>query len=202
MNHSGSDSVEREDSIEETELELEGSSDSQVDEGHQNLEEDGVVVAVVGSVELEVEAGDVGSSSSGQRGSDGSRCVLDDVLLEGLGGNGEEALLSDNQHLSFELTAISGSAENIDVDGEDVSNEEETGGAGVGCCDCISVDVVESGVDDHSCAGSSISFRKHKLSDTVDSIAGIREVVVMLVEGSGCSSCSFFESNSRVEGAH
>ena len=110
-------------------------------------------------------------------------------MLNTLGGDGEVTLLAHCVGW-FEESAAGGcwDAEFINVDGEDVGLEEEVGGVGVGGGDGEGVDGVEGGVDRNGGAGGVAGFGDEELSDTVDGIAGVREVVVVLIVGNTGSS--------------
>lgn len=105
-------------------------------------------------------------------------------MLNTLGGDGEVALLAHCVGW-FEESAAGGcwDAEFINVDGEDVGLEEEAGGVGVGGGDGEGVDGIEGGVDWDSRTGGVAGFGEEELSDTVDGVTGVREVVVVLIIG-------------------
>jgi hypothetical protein len=120
------------------ELELDGSTHGKTSEGNFSAEKNSVIVSVLGSVVLQEE--DVGVTGwASEDGADGNSSrskksvnsgsiqgqarVFLDELLQTLGRNGEEALLSDSDDVGEGGSdeGVSGGAEEVIADGEDVS---------------------------------------------------------------------------------
>ena len=77
----------------------------------------------------------------------GTYLFFNDVLLQTLGWNCEETLLSDCEDLTGQKSVVSRLAQLIDVFGEDVGNEEHVGWVGVGSGDGVGIDAVEGCID-------------------------------------------------------
>ena len=73
--------------------------------------------------------------------------LFNDVLLQTLGWNCEETLLSYCEDLTCQESIVSWLAQLIDVFGEDVGNEEHVGWVGVGSGDGVGIDAVEGCID-------------------------------------------------------
>ena len=90
--------------------------------------------------------------------------------MQTLSGDSEVWGFGDGQDLAGNLSG-GGFAELVDVDGEDVSNEEEIGGVAVGSGHGVAVDVVEGSVDENGRAGGSLG--KGERGDSVDGVTSV-----------------------------
>lgn len=129
------------------------------------------------------------------RNSDRSRIIFNDVLLKTHGGDSEETLLTHSFLLSCEVAAVSGGAEGVDVDGENIGDEVDVGGVGVGSGQGEGVDVVESTIDEDGGAGGVDVLGQVEGSHTINGVSSIGELIVVSVEID-----SSLDWNSLVEG--
>ena len=77
----------------------------------------------------------------------GTNLFFNDVLVDTLSGDSEEALLSNCENLTCQKSIVSWLAELIDVLGENISNKEHVGWVGIGSGNSVGINAVKSGVD-------------------------------------------------------
>ena len=176
--------------IEKAEVKLDRGSYSQPVEGNFSPVGDCVSIAILSSIVLE----DKGSSRSQAmgKGDRASNWLLNDILFNALGGNGEEDLLADCEDLGGKILVVSRLAKLVDVLGEDVGNEKQICNSVVWGDDGEGVDVVESSIDlDGGATGISGEL---EASDAIYGISGVRKMVVSLVQSCRAGS-SLNDSN-------
>ena len=197
------------DSVKESELELERSTCNQIEEGNLSLKEDSVIVSVVDSVVGEEESGRLKSRgrSSNRIGRSSEGCwrntdeTFSGELFVAESWDCEIVLLSDSHNFGLEVDVLL-NTKSISVFSEDVSCKEDIRWVIVWSSDSEGVDVVESGVDMDSGAGSSVVLWKFETGDSVDSIASVNQVVVVVVVFDS-SNCGLIDScDGCVERGH